>query len=132
MPPDFTTPLDRRTINAPPGRRHVDTRSLRGSAADLSFIVLKAIGFLGSTYLMTLGLPLLVLVLLSGAKLDALFAQLGSLAGHFAAAPPPAKGEFARFIALGLVGASSMLAILRLPRFLTDVSDELATRGQQA
>jgi hypothetical protein len=123
---DFVTPFDPLPSHAPPGRRASHGPLWRRIAADLCFILVEAGGFLSSTYLMTLGVPLLVLLLASGGNLDRLFLQLGNLSNHFGAAPPPARSEFAHLVVLGLIAIASLIGVLRLPRFLNDVSDELA------
>ena len=98
----------------------------RTRAADLCFITLRASTFLGSSYLMALGLPLVFFLAVSGGDGESLFAHLANLAARFRAA------DYARQVALlgefklVLIGAATLVAAVRLPRFLRDLEHELS------
>jgi hypothetical protein len=58
----------------------------RSRMADGCYIVLRGSLFLGSSYLMALGLPLLFFLALSGGNPDAFFAHVANLGDRFLAA----------------------------------------------
>lgn len=90
----------------------------RARLANAAYILLAASGFLASTYLMTLGLPLLFFLLLSGGSAELFFAQVANLADRFLAADAARQAGFAQDLALGLVALATLVAALRLPTFL--------------
>ena len=126
MPLHVVTPFDRayepqldEGHDLPPGptwRRH---------AADACFILVKAGGFLASTYLMTLGLPLLFFLMISGGSVDVLFAQVANLADRFLSADAARQSGFVDELKFGLIGLATLMAIWRMPRFLNEVADGL-------
>lgn len=73
--------------------------SWRTRAADLCFITLRASTFLGSSYLMALGMPLVFFLAVSGGDGESLFAHLANLAERFRTADYARQvaflGEFA-------------------------------------
>ena len=97
----------------------------RGHAADTCFIVLKAGGFLATTYLMTLGLPLLFFLMISGGDVELFFAQLANFADRFLGADPERQVDFVDQLTFGLVGLATLVACLRLPAFLCEVNEGL-------
>jgi len=102
----------------------------RARGADLCFILVKAAAFLGSTYLMTLGLPLLFFLALSHGSIDLLFAHLANLADRFVGADDARQAAFANELKLGLFGIATLIAIWRLPRFLNDITDGLREQAK--
>lgn len=97
----------------------------RGHAADTCYILLKAGGFLATTYLMTLGLPLLFFLMISGGDVELFFAQLANLADRFLGADPDRQVDFVNQLTFGLVGIATLVACLRLPGFLCEVNEGL-------
>ena len=97
----------------------------RRHAADTCFILLKAGGFLATTYLMTLGLPLLFFLMISGGDVELFFAQLANFADRFLSAEPERQVDFVDQLTFGLVGLATLVACLRLPAFLCEVNDGL-------
>lgn len=126
MPLHVVTPFDRahepqldEGLDLPPGptwRRH---------AADTCFILIKAGGFLASTYLMTLGVPLLFFLMISGGSVDVFFAQVANLADRFLSADAARQSGFVDELKFGLIGLATLMAIWRMPRFLNEVADGL-------
>lgn len=103
----------------PPGK------GWRGQAADTCYILLKAGGFLATTYLMTLGLPLLFFLLISGGDVELFFAQLANFADRFLGADPERQVGFVNELKFGLIGIATLVACLRLPAFLCEVNEGL-------
>lgn len=92
---------------------------------DACYISLKAAGFIGSTYLMTLGLPLLFFLAISQGSIEVFFAQIANLGERFLFADPARQQAFANELRFGLAAIATLLLICRLPRFLNDVCDGL-------
>ena len=97
----------------------------RRHAADTCFILLKAGGFLATTYLMTLGLPLLFFLMLSGGDVELFFAQVANFADRFLGADPDRQVGFVNELKFGLISLATLVACLRLPGFLCEVNDGL-------
>ena len=126
MPLHVVTPFDRahepqldEGLDLPPGptwRRH---------AADACFILVKASGFLASTYLMTLGLPLLFFLLISGGNVELFFAHVANFADRFLGADPERQVGFVNELKFGLIGLATLVACVRLPAFLCEVNEGL-------
>lgn len=126
MPLHLISPFDRPLDTRPDeGFATPSAKSWRQHAADTCYILVKAGGFLGSTYLMTLGLPLLFFLLISGGSVDLLFAQIENLAGRFLTADPVRKAGFVEELKFAAVGLATLLAVWRLPRFLNEVATRL-------
>jgi len=126
MPLHVVTPFDRAQdapldegFETPPGK------SWRQHTADTCFILVKAGGFLASTYLMTLGLPLLFFLMISGGSVDVFFAQVANLADRFLSADAARQSGFVEELKFGLIGLATLMAIWRMPRFLNEVADGL-------
>ena len=103
----------------PPGK------GWRGHAADTCYILLKAGGFLATTYLMTLGLPLLFFLMISGGDVELFFAQLANFVDRFLGADPDRQVGFVNELKFGLIGLATLVACLRLPGFLCEVNEGL-------
>ena len=97
----------------------------RGHAADTCYLLLKAGGFLATTYLMTLGLPLLFFLMLSGGDVELFFAQLANFADRFLGADPDRQVGFVNELKFGLISLATLVACLRLPGFLCEVNEGL-------
>jgi hypothetical protein len=97
-----------------------------GMAADCCYIAIEAGGFLLACWLMAMGLPLLLILVLSGGQLDMLFVFLGNLFGHFADADPGRKAAFSQDATYCLIGLATLIAGWRLPRFLNAVTETLS------
>ncbi|MBS0482543.1 MAG: hypothetical protein JSR96_10405 [Proteobacteria bacterium] len=103
----------------PPGK------GWRGHAADTCYILLKAGSFLATTYLMTLGLPLLFFLMISGGDVELFFAQLANFADRFLGADPDRQVGFVNELKFGLISLATLVACLRLPGFLCEVNEGL-------
>jgi hypothetical protein len=101
-------------------------RGWRTRAADLCFITLRASTFLGSSYLMALGVPLVFFLAISGGDGESLFAHLANLAERFRAADYTRQVAFLGEFKLVLIGAATLIAAVRLPRFLKDLERDLS------
>lgn len=98
----------------------------RTRAADLCFITLRASTFLGSSYLMAFGVPLVFFLAISGGDAPSLFAHLGNLAERFLAADYARQVSFLAEFKLVLIAAATLIAAWRLPRFLRDLERDLS------
>lgn len=101
-------------------------RGSRRRAADLCFISLRASTFLGSSYLMALGVPLVFFLAVSGGDGESLFAHLANLAERFRTADYARQVAFLGEFKLVLIGAATLIAAVRLPRFLKDLERDLS------
>ena len=132
MPLHLITPFDRDDVASSDGEPSVGAfADWRRHGADLCYILLKASAFLGAIYLMVLGLPLLFFLMLTGGDLALLFVQLGNLSVHYLAADHAARASFGSAMTLGLFGVATLITILRIPRFLDDVSRGLSGLSAQ-
>lgn len=100
-------------------------RGWRTRAADMCFITLRASTFLGSSYLMALGVPLVFFLAIAGGDGASLFAHLANLAERFRAADYARQVTFLGEFKLVLIGAATLIAAVRLPRFLRDLERDL-------
>nr|MBA4771021.1 hypothetical protein [Sphingobium sp.] len=101
-------------------------RTWQRQTRNLCYIVLKASGFIASSYLMALGAPLLFFLALSGGDAGLLFAQLANIAERFLAADHARQVAFLGEVKLVLIGLATVLIAWRLPRFLRDLGRELS------
>jgi hypothetical protein len=101
-------------------------RGWRTRAADLCFITLRACTFLGSSTLMALGVPLVFFLAVSGGDGESLFAHLANLAERFLAADYARQVTFLGEFKMVLIGAATLIAAWRLPRFLKDLERDLS------
>jgi hypothetical protein len=101
-------------------------RGWRRRAADLCFISLRASTFLGSSYLMALGVPLVFFLAISGGNAESLFAHLANLAERFRTADTARQVAFLSEFKLVVIGAATLIAAVRLPRFLKDLERDLS------
>ena len=133
MPLNFTTPFDRDHEEEPSRSAPAFTGKAKWAlAADICFIMIKAGSFLTSTYLMTLGLPLLFFLAISGWHMDLLFIQLGNLAARFQGAEPVRQIGFLRDVTFILIGMATLIGIWRMPRFLGEIARSHANRSQKS
>lgn len=132
MPLHLVSPFDDEG-EFPPGQAAAapPARPWRQPLADLCFILIKAGAYLGSIYLMVLGLPLLFFLAMTGGDMNLLFAQIGNLAAHYVAADAARQMSFANEIKLCFLGIATFAAIWRLPRFLDEVAHTLSPRSEE-
>ena len=97
----------------------------RGHFADTCYILLKACGFLASTWLMALGLPLLFFLMISGGNVELFFAHVANFADRFLGADPERQVGFVNELKFGLIGLATLVACVRLPAFLCEVNEGL-------
>jgi len=125
MPLHLVTPADR----AAEARACDDMppeKTWRGHAADGCYILVKGSGFLASSYLIALGLPLLFFLLLSGGSAEAFFAHLGNFADRFLAADTERRIAFLGETKFTLIGLATFVVIWRLPRFVFEIEAALS------
>jgi hypothetical protein len=127
MPLHLVSPFDQ--AQGSPGDDGFDPpppdKSWRGHLADTCYILVKAGGFLASTYLMTLGLPLLFFLTISDGNVELFFAQIANFADRFLGADPERQVGFVNELKFGLIALATLVACLRLPRFLCEVAEGL-------
>jgi len=126
MPLHLVTPFDRTDLseNEQPVGQLV--RTLRSRMADGCYILLRGCLFLGSSYLMALGLPLLFFLLLSGGNPDAFFAHVANLGDRFLAADLARRVTFLGQCKFVLIGLATLVVVWRMPRFIRDLDRELS------
>lgn len=94
-------------------------------ASNLLVTCMSAALFLLGIYVLTLGIPIFLLVVLTGFDLAHLFAQLGQLSEHYLAADDMARAAFGKGLVLSLFGIATLIAIWRLPAFLARLDGRL-------
>ena len=94
-------------------------------ASNLLVTCMSAALFLLGIYVLTLGIPIFLLVLLTGFDLAHLFLQLGQLSEHYLAADDMARAAFGKVLVLSLFGIATLIAIWRLPAFLAHLEETL-------
>ena len=126
MPLHLVTPFDRTdpSEDEQPGSPQVQT--LRSRMADGCYILLRGCLFLGSSYLMALGLPLLFFLLLSGGNPDAFFAHVANLGDRFLAADLARRVAFLGQCKFVLISLATLVVVWRMPRFIRDLDRELS------
>ena len=126
MPLHLVTPFDR--TDAPEDEQLVSqpVPTWRSRMADGCYIVLRGSLFLGSSYLMALGLPLLFFLLLSGGNPDAFFAHVANLGDRFLAADLARRMTFLGECKFVLIGLATLVVVWRMPRFIRDLDRELS------
>lgn len=126
MPLHLVTPFDR--TNASEGEQPVSqpVQTWRSRMADGCYIVLRGSLFLGSSYLMALGLPLLFFLLLSGGNPDAFFGHVANLGDRFLAADLARRVTFLGECKFILIGLATLVVVWRMPRFIRDLDRELS------
>ena len=126
MPLHLVTPFDR--TNAPEDEQLVSQplQTWRSRMADGCYILLRGCLFLGSSYLMALGLPLLFFLLLSGGNPDAFFAHVANLCDRFLAADLARRVSFLGQCKFVLIGLATLVVVWRMPRFIRDLDRELS------
>lgn len=98
-----------------------------GLGADCCYLMIKSGAYLMACWVTAMGLPLMLLLLLSGGQLNLAFLFLGSLFGAFADATPDRQYAFASQSSWILFALATAVAAWRLPRFLGEVSEGLNT-----
>ena len=126
MPLHLVTQFDRTAPSEveQPASHRVPT--WRSRMADGCYILLRGCLFLGSSYLMALGLPLLFFLLLSGGNPDAFFAHVANLGDRFLAADLARRVTFLGQCKFVLIGLATLVVVWRMPRFIRDLDRELS------
>ncbi|MFM2280303.1 MAG: hypothetical protein RLZZ444_2534 [Pseudomonadota bacterium] len=126
MPLHHVTPFDRTAPSEveQPASHRVPT--WRSRMADGCYIVLRGSLFLGSSYLMALGLPLLFFLALSGGNPDAFFAHVANFGDRFLAADLARRVTFLGQCKFVLIGLATLVVVWRMPRFIRDLDRELS------
>jgi hypothetical protein len=75
---------------------------------------------------MALGVPLVFFLAVSGGDGESLFAHLANLSERFLAADYSRQVSFLAEFKLVLIAAATLIAALRLPRFLRDLERDLS------
>ena len=126
MPLHLVTPFDRTDPSEDEQPVSQPVRTLRSRVADGCYIVLRGCLFLGSSYLMALGLPLLFFLLLSGGNPDAFFGHVANLGDRFLAADLARRVSFLGQCKFILIGLATLVVVWRMPRFIRDLDRELS------
>lgn len=126
MPLHLVTPFDRTDPSEDEQPVSQPVRTLRSRMADGCYILLRGCLFLGSSYLMALGLPLLFFLLLSGGNPDAFFAHVANLGDRFLAADVARRVTFLGQCKFVLIGLATLVVVWRMPRFIRDLDRELS------
>lgn len=126
MPLHLVTPFDRTDPSEDEQPVSQPVQTLRSRMADGCYILLRGSLFLGSSYLMALGLPLLFFLLLSGGNPDAFFAHVANLSDRFLAADLARRVTFLGQCKLVLIGLATLVVVWRMPRFIRDLDRELS------
>ena len=126
MPLQLVTPFDRTDTSEDEQPVSPPVRILRSRMADGCYILLRGSLFLGSSYLMALGLPLLFFLLLSGGNPDAFFAHVANLGDRFLAADLARRVTFLGQCKIVLIGLATLVVVWRMPRFIRDLDRELS------
>ena len=126
MPLHLVTPFDRTDPSEDEQPVSQPVRTLRSRVADGCYILLRGCLFLGSSYLMALGLPLLFFLLLSGGNPDAFFAHVANLGDRFLAADLARRVTFLGQCKFVLIGLATLVVVWRMPRFIRDLDRELS------
>ena len=126
MPLHLVTPFDRTDPSEDEQPVSQPVRTLRSRVADGCYILLRGCLFLGSSYLMALGLPLLFFLLLSGGNPDAFFGHVANLGDRFLAADLARRVTFLGQCKFVLIGLATLVVVWRMPRFIRDLDRELS------
>lgn len=126
MPLHLVTPFDRTDPSEDEQPVSQPVQTLRSRMADGCYILLRGSLFLGSSYLMALGLPLLFFLLLSGGNPDAFFAHVANLSDRFLAADLARRVTFLGQCKFVLIGLATLVVVWRMPRFIRDLDRELS------
>ena len=126
MPLHLVTPFDRTDPSEDEQPVSQPVRTLRSRVADGCYILIRGCLFLGSSYLMALGLPLLFFLLLSGGSPDAFFAHVANLGDRFLAADFERRVAFLGECKVLLAGLATLVVVWRMPRFIRDLDRELS------
>ncbi|AXU20275.1 hypothetical protein C7W88_16410 [Novosphingobium sp. THN1] len=126
MPRHLVTPFDRTDPSEDEQPVSQPVQTLRSRMADGCYILLRGCLFLGSSYLMALGLPLLFFLLLSGGNPDAFFAHVANLGDRFLAADLARRVTFLGQCKFVLIGLATLVVVWRMPRFIRDLDRELS------
>lgn len=126
MPLHLVTPFDRTAPSEVEQPASQPVPTWRSRMADGCYIVLRGSLFLGSSYLMALGLPLLFFLLLSGGNPDAFFAHVANLGDRFLGADLARRVTFLDQCKFVLIGLATLVVVWRMPRFIRDLDRELS------
>ena len=126
MPLHLVTPFDRTDPSEDDQPVSQPVQTLRSRMADGCYILLRGCLFLGSSYLMALGLPLLFFLLLSGGNPDAFFAHVANLGDRFLAADLARRVAFLGQCKFVLISLATLVVVWRMPRFIRDLDRELS------
>lgn len=126
MPLHLVTPFDRTDPSEDEQPVSQPVQTLRSRMAYGCYILLRGCLFLGSSYLMALGLPLLFFLLLSGGNPDAFFAHVANLGDRFLAADLARRVTFLGQCKFVLIGLATLVVVWRMPRFIRDLDRELS------
>lgn len=108
-------------------RKPVDWRA---ATADFCVIVLLGTRYAVTTFVLVLGLPLFAFFLVAGWDLNLLLSGLGGLAAHYEAAGPLERLGFSNDTRALFFAAAGVVALARLPRFVSELADTLDRSAQ--
>ena len=97
----------------------------RAAASDISAIMLLGTRYAVATFVLVLGLPLFVFLLVAGWDIGLLLASLEALAAHYEAAGPLQRLAFSGDTRALFFVAAGVVALARLPRLVRELADTL-------
>ena len=108
-----------------PARRRRKPIDWRAGASGFAAIMLLGTRYAVTTFVLVLGLPLFVFLLVAGWDMGLLLASLGGLAAHYEAAGPLQRVAFSSDTRALFFAAAGVVALARLPRFVRELADTL-------
>lgn len=126
MPLTLITPIDRAQDTAALNpQRKSSYRKLTRLLSDGCYIFIKGCAFTATNFMITLGLPLLFFLAISGGDLTNFFMMLELLASRFLDADSARQLAFVGDIQTSLLVALTLIALLRTPKFVAEVANAL-------
>ena len=98
---------------------------IRRVFADFCYLMLSTMGFIASSILMVLGLPLFIFFALSGWDIGLLAINLGNFADHFLTADADARKAFADDAKWAFIAVVAILHLTRMPGWFARLWDGL-------
>lgn len=126
MPLHLVTPFDRTDPSEDEQPVSQPVRTLRSRVANGCYILLRGCLFLGSSYLMALGLPLLFFLLLSGGNPDAFSSPMSPISVTASWHDLARRVSFLGQCKFVLIGLATLVVVWRMPRFIRDLDRELS------
>ena len=113
------------SLHARPAKR------LAHAIADFAAIALCSVKFVATSFILVLGAPIFLVLLLAGWDLPLLFTALNDLATHYLAAAPMRRLAFSQDTLALFVVATALVSLIRLPRFASEMATLFDHPGQK-